>query len=131
MTLTMPRGIPARSASSARARAEKGVWEAGGWAPRLGLPTDPEATGFGFNPEQVANFPVPPVALLLEYQRAVRQTTMKFVAGLGSADLECIVKRPRLADQTLLARLARIVVEVSQHSGQIDYIRGLKRNLGA
>ncbi len=105
------------------------VWETGDWPAKLGLPGDPLATGNGFTAEQIADFPVPPLAALLDYQRAVRQVTLEYVDGLNGVGLARLVKHPRLGEQTVAAYLARVVVEVSQHTGQIDYIRGLKRSL--
>jgi hypothetical protein len=106
------------------------VWETGDWPLKLGLPADPLATGNSFTTEQVADFPTPPLAALLDYQRAVRQVTLDYVDGLNAAELARVVQHPRLGEQTTAAYLARVVVEVSQHTGQIDFIRGLKRSLG-
>jgi len=105
------------------------VWETGDWPAKLGLPADPVASGVGFTTEQVAAFPVPPLAALLGYQRAVRQVTLDYIGGLSAVDLDRSVTHPRLGEQTVAGFLARVVVEVSQHTGQIDFIRGLKRSL--
>jgi len=110
-------------------RAGQQVWETGGWPVKLGLPTAPDVSGIGFSTEQVGTFPVPPLESLHGYQRAVRQATLDFVDGLGAADLDRSVTHPRLGEQPMAAFLARVVVEVSQHTGQIDYIRGMKRSL--
>jgi hypothetical protein len=105
------------------------VWETGDWPLSLGLPADPEVSGIGFSTAQVAAFPVPSLEALLGYQRAVRQATLDFIDSLNAADLDRSVTHPRLGEQTMAEFLARVVVEVSQHTGQIDFIRGLKRSL--
>ena len=109
-------------------RQDRQVWEAGEWPNRLGLPADPVASGFRFSPEQVAAFPVPDLSALLAYQQSVREATLAFIDGLSAADMDRTVSHPRIGDQPLAALLARMVVEVSQHAGQIDYIRGLARH---
>jgi len=105
------------------------VWETGGWSSKLGLPAAPAVVGFGFTTEQVDAFPVPPLEALLAYLHAVRQATLNYIYGLSAADLDRSVIHPRLGEQTVAGFLARLVVEVNQHTGQIDYIRGLKRSL--
>lgn len=108
-----------------RQRAE--VWTEAGWHKKLGLPEDPRVTGFNFTREQVAVFPVLEPGALLDYQRAVRQVTLAFIDSLGEPEFDCAVNCRHEEDNTVAAILGRTVVHVSQHAGQIDFIKGLLR----
>jgi len=104
------------------------VWTEGAWHEKLGLSEDPKVTGFNFTGEQVDAFPVLELEALLGYQRAVRQTTLAFINGLAESEFDRPVSHWHEKDIPLAALLGRTVVHVSQHAGQIDFIKGLVRN---
>jgi len=104
------------------------VWTAGGWHKKLALPEDPAVTGFKYTSEQVAAFPRIDRELLLGYQRAVRQATLAYIEGLCDSDFECRVFSRHDEDNRVATLLGRTIVHVSQHSGQVDFIKGLLRS---
>ncbi|MEW6142681.1 MAG: DinB family protein [Chloroflexota bacterium] len=104
------------------------VWEDPAWPNSLNLPPDPNISGFGFTSEQVAAFPVPPLESLLRYHKAVRERTLSLIQSMTPADFDRVIEHPRLGKTTTGELFARIVVEISQHTGQINYLRGLKRS---
>src|SRR2546426_9469935 len=53
------------------------LWQSEGWHQKAGL--DPEATGFGFTPEEVRAFQVPPMELALGYYNRVREETLEYL----------------------------------------------------
>ncbi|MFH0942433.1 MAG: DUF1572 family protein [Chloroflexota bacterium] len=62
------------------------------------------------------------------FKRAVRQVTLVFIEGLGESEFDGTVNCRHEEDSTLAAILGRTVVHVSQHAGQIDFIKGLLRS---
>jgi uncharacterized damage-inducible protein DinB len=109
------------------ARENRTVWEEGGWAERLGLPV--EGGGFGYDAEQIRDFPTFDYGLLDEYAAAVRQATLHFLEASSPAE----IGRPKDSGWPELycigSALSHLLVEESQHVGQIAYIRGMLRGL--
>lgn len=104
------------------------VWTEGVWHKKLGLPEDPAVTGFNYTPEQVAAFPVLEPQVLLDYQRAVRRATLAFIEELGESEFDCKINCRHEEDNLIATLLGRTIVHVSQHAGQIDFIKGLLRS---
>ena len=101
------------------------AWTAGGWVERFGLPLDPDATGYGFDAEQVAAVRIRSVDLLTGYADDVHARTTAFLRGLGDADLERVVDTSWDPPVTLGVRLVSVLSDDLQHLGQIGYVRGL------
>lgn len=102
------------------------VWERGGWAAKLGLPE--QGNGWGYTAGQVAELPQFDLELLNEYAEAVRAGTIEFLDGLSPDDLDRFPdpKRPRACIGSMLSH---VIVEESQHVGQVAYLRGIQRGL--
>ena len=103
------------------------AWTDGGWAGRLGI--DPARNGVGDSTEQVRDFPDVSVAEVTAYWHSTRDLLIPAVEKVTHDMLED--RHPEIwthaSDRapTLLWVLGRILVENSQHTGQIAYIRGL------
>jgi uncharacterized damage-inducible protein DinB len=103
------------------------VWISGGWFERFGLPFDPEATGYGHRPDDVAACRVESWELLEEYFAAVHAQTIRYVEGLTDADLDRIVDDSWDPPVTLGVRLVSVISDDLQHAGQAAFIRGIVR----
>ena len=64
---------------------------------------------------------------LLDYFDAVRQATLAHLAQMTPTDLETTYPHPRLKGITGAWILGHILVEESQHLGQVAYVRGIIR----
>jgi len=106
------------------AQAEQ-VWTAQGWVERFGLPFDPRDTGYGHQREEVAAVRVESGELLVGYYDAVHEQTIRYVEGLGEADLARIVDRSWDPPVTLGVRLVSVVADDLQHAGQAALVRGI------
>lgn len=98
-------------------------WNAGGWDGRFGM--DPESNGAGQTIEEVIAMPQIPVADLLSYYDAVRKHTDAYLDRTTSADLEKEYEHPRFGIVTGSWIVGHIIVEESQHTGQVAYLRGM------
>ncbi|MGY1804863.1 DinB family protein [Blastococcus sp. SYSU D00922] len=101
------------------------VWTSEGWVERFALPFDAAATGYGFDPDQVASVRVPSEDLLLGYASAVHARTAEFLGGLTDDDLDRVVDESYDPPVTLGVRLISVLSDDLQHVGQAAYVRGL------
>ena len=106
------------------------LWLKDGWHAKFDRPPDPTDSGYGHGPEQVAAFKTD-VETLLNYNRAVTERSLKYLATMSSSDLD------RKIDDFLSevcptagARLIITLNELLQHVGQMGYIRGLRQGKG-
>jgi uncharacterized damage-inducible protein DinB len=101
------------------------VWTAEDWVGRFHLPFPPEATGYGFDAEQVGQVRVPSAELLLDYAAAVHTRTVEYLEGLSDDDLDAVVDTRWDPPVTLGVRLISILSDDLQHVGQAAFLRGL------
>lgn len=106
------------------------VWTGGDWASRVGLTPDPDNTGYGHSPEEVAAVRPDGPDVLLGYLDAVGLRTRAFLEGLGPADLDRVVDRRWDPPVTLGVRLVSVADDSLQHVGQAAYLRGLLEATG-
>ena len=113
------------------ARETDQLWVQGGWHERFNIPA--RDGGVGYSADQVMSMPATPIDLLLEYHEACREQTLDYIANVDPLELDkrCPFEalHRQLPDITKGGVLAHIVVETSQHLGQIGYIRGILRGI--
>lgn len=101
------------------------VWTRG-WSARFGLPYDDAAIGYGQTSEQVGAFSVADPALLTGYHADVHAFTLKVLQSLQTrADYDRIVDERWDPPVTAAVRLVSVVGDITQHLGQLAYVRGL------
>ncbi len=103
------------------------IWQCDAWDQKLGLP--PGDSGFGYTVEQVANLPQFDMVDCLAYYEAVRRATLRYLDGLTPADLARCPHPERRPGYSIGRMLTHLIVEGSQHLGQVAYLRGLQRGL--
>ncbi|WP_434743485.1 mycothiol transferase [Micromonospora sp. SH-82] len=101
------------------------LWTEGDRAGRFGRAADPDDTGYGHTPEQVAAVAPQSPQVLVDYHAAVWDRTRSFLAGLAPADLDRVVDDSWDPPVTLGVRLVSVVDDSLQHAGQAGYVRGL------
>ena len=105
------------------------LWEEG-WAGRMGRsPAQPLDNGFSFTEEQLEEFQVPQLSLLLDYAREAQDTAIQFLKGLKDDTLDKTVIKARGGDITLTTMFQQIIWEFNQHGGQMAYLRGMLRGI--
>ena len=106
------------------------LWEQG-WAARLGQEiTDPNETGYGYGPDQLAAFQTPDTTILLEYAAATLESASTYLATRTDAEFDTApVVNPRGGTMTLANLCQQLLWEFNQHGGQIAYLRGMQRGL--
>ena len=100
------------------------VHTADGWYERLGLPLDPDDTGYAHSSEQVAQVQLSPEQLL-GYHDAVHARTVEFLKTVTDEGLDRIVDRRWNPPVTLGVRLISVINDCDQHAGQAAYVKGL------
>ena len=105
------------------------VWIAGGWAKRFNMA--PEGSGAGQTIEEVRAMPDISLTDLMAYFEAVRAVTRQYLYQVTDADLVREYHHPRRGVVTGIWIMGHILVEESQHTGQVALIRGMMRGFGA
>jgi uncharacterized damage-inducible protein DinB len=105
------------------------VWQAEGWADRFHMA--PEPHGFGQTIEEVRAMPEIPLSDLMAYFNAVRTSTRQYLDHTTDADLVRTYQHPRMGTLTGSWIVGHILIEESQHVGQVALIRGMMRGAGA
>ena len=102
------------------------IWERNDWASKTGLPIS--ETGYGYSTEQVAGLTTFELDLIMEYSNVVRKNTEGFLNSLAKKDLgNC--PDPKKPGYSIARMLSHLIVELSQHVGQIAYLRGIQRGI--
>lgn len=102
------------------------LWRQAGWYQRFGLPE--EADGCAFTIEDVCSFPTVDAVEVDQYFSDVRTRTQAFLDALLEDDLDHPLS-PSAPDVPIAQVLSHLVVEQSQHLGQVALIRGVQRGL--
>ncbi|MGD0242191.1 MAG: DUF664 domain-containing protein [Streptosporangiaceae bacterium] len=92
---------------------------------RFELPLEPDDTGYGHTPEQVAQVTVSSPDLLTGYHDAVHEQTIRLVSGVADPDLDRVVDKRWNPPVTLGVRLVSVIDDCAQHVGQAAFIRGI------
>lgn len=101
------------------------AWTAEGWRERFTLPYDPEDSGYGQRPEQVAAFSVDDPALLSGYAGAVHGLTRRLVDQLDVDALDRVVDERWDPPVTAAVRIYSVLEDAAKHLGQAEYVKGL------
>jgi hypothetical protein len=136
--------IRTEDSSIHRLQGKPQLWESEKWYQKFNKAIDDG--GAHYTAEQVAAFVVPDLKELLAYAEAVRKNTLQYLKGLKPADFDKKVNLPPPpARMTIPAgrpappwppfnpivgsMLLMLMTHLSEHAGEISYIRGLKRGM--
>lgn len=100
------------------------VWTAGGFASRSGLDFGDDEVGYGQSSDEVATVRLD-AGFLLDYHRAVHARTLEVLERITDDQWDAVVDERWDPPVTLLARLASVLGDVTQHVGQAAYVRGV------
>jgi hypothetical protein len=112
-----------------RLRSTPEVWQADGWSDRFGM--DPTSTGAGQTMEEVRAMPEISLTDIMAYLDAVRVVTRQYLDQATDADMAREYPHPRWGTAPGSWVVGHILVEVSQHVGQVALLRGMMRGVGA
>ncbi|MBT3941428.1 MAG: DinB family protein [Chloroflexi bacterium] len=104
------------------------VWTASDFCTKLRLPA--ERSGAGDSAELVSEFPKLEMADILDYADAVRAQSLKNLDAVTAEQLSETREGARGEPPTIAWVLGHVLVEQSQHLGQVAYLRGIMRGLG-
>ena len=102
------------------------VWDSGDWAEKTGILV--EGNGYSDTMDQVRGLPPVPIQTLVDYYYAVRDAAFDVIDGPSDADMSTDIDRGR-GPITFAWILGHVIVEESQHLGQVALIRGMIRGL--
>jgi uncharacterized damage-inducible protein DinB len=105
---------------------KKELWETEKWYEKLGLPATEQSAHYTV--KQVDAFKVPPLQAIFDYGAAARKATLAYLDTLSPADFEKKIEM-RYGPMTLAMVFNILVSHAASHTGEISYIRGLKRGM--
>ncbi len=105
---------------------KKELWETEKWYEKLGLPVT--EAGAHYTVEQVDNFKVPKLQAILDYGATVRKATLAYLDTLKAADFDKQIKM-RFGPLPMAIVFSILVSHATSHTGEMSYIRGLKRGM--
>ena len=97
-----------------------------GFCRRFNLPYPETDIGYGQDANQMRAFTLSDPGLLVCYYAAVHGQTLRILDSLDAGDLERILDDPYQV--SVGVRLVSVLNDVTQHLGQIAYLRGLLLN---
>lgn len=109
------------------ARRTDTVWYSDEWTASLDL--HERDNGVGYTPQQVLDLPPFDMDLLISYFDSVRSATLTYISQISEADLETCPHPGKRPGYTIGKMLSHILVEESQHTGQVAYIRGIQKGI--
>ena len=109
------------------ARGAGTVWQLEGWYEKMGLPE--KDNGVRYNAQQVADLPTFGFDELMVYYDSVRRVTFTYLDSLTGDDLDICHQPERRPGYTIGKMFSHLIVEESQHLGQVAFLRGLQRGL--
>lgn len=101
------------------------VWEAGGWARRLGVERDAQDFGLGDTAEDVSALRVTDVPALGEHLEACVDALVTWTSSLTTEDLGEVVDTYEGEPVTRGVRIVSMLDDAAVHVGQAAYARGL------
>ena len=127
-----------------RLRGKPQLWESEKWYQKFNKTIDDD--GVLHTAEEVAAFAVPDLKEFLAYAEAVRKKTLRYLNALKPEDFDKKVNMPPRPAPIAVpvgsasvprhpfnpivgSMLMRIVTHLSEHAGEISYIRGLQRGM--
>ena len=116
-----------RDRISAAMSGEPQVWVSGGWHQRFGM--DPDRTGLGDTLEQVASFNASR-DLLAGYAQATHDALVRRVSQADLSQLEAAVEYTPGASRPAWRALVSVVEDSAEHTGQVNYLRGIMAGYG-
>lgn len=115
------------STVQARIQGKPEIWESEKWYQKLNLPVS--EVGAHYTVEQVNSFSVPELRDLIVYADVVRARTVEYLESMTPDELDKPITMPRSSETPIGAVFARVVGHLSQHVGEISYLRGLQRGI--
>ena len=101
------------------------LWTASGFAARCALPLPDDTEDWHHTPEQAALVRIDDLTLLTDYLDAAYTLIRDYLTNLPAAALTDVVDRSWDPPVTRASRLASIIDDAAQHSGQAVYSRRL------
>ena len=110
-----------------RIQSKPEIWVTEKWYEKLNI-AENEA-GAHYTMEQVNCFPVPDLKNLLAYHSKVRSETLNFLKSMPPDMFDKKITLPHFGELSVGRIFSIITGHLSQHIGEISYMRGIKRGM--
>lgn len=103
------------------------IWIRDSWHQKLNLPRD--GTGYGFTSDEVKNLPLFDIDMLMNYYNIVAHETRNYLDDISLDKLKYCPQPNKRPGYTIGQMFSHIIVEESQHLGQVSYVRGMLKGI--
>jgi hypothetical protein len=103
------------------------LWETDKWYEKVGVPANVETAHFS-GPEQVDAFKVPKLKAIIDYGAVVRKATLAYLNTIKPEDLDKKIEM-HFGPLPMAMVFSILVSHAASHTGEMSYIRGLKRGM--
>ncbi len=111
-------------------RQDEDIWVKRGWYRRFGM--DQDDYGREDTASKMRAMPQTDINEMMEYYKEARVITLDHLDAMTAEDLERVYLHPRRGIEVTGAWvLGHILVEESQHLGQVAYLRGMMRGINS
>jgi hypothetical protein len=110
-----------------RIQSKPEIWVTEKWYEKLNIAEN--EVGAHYTMEQVNAFPVLDLKNLLAYHSEVRAQTLNYLKSMPPDIFDKKITLPRFGDLSVARIFSIIIGHVSQHIGEISYLRGIQRGM--
>ena len=104
------------------------IWETEKWYEKLNMSVD-DAGGMGYTAEQVDVFVAPPLKDMQAFAAAVRKQSMDYLGKMTPEKFDENITLARFGEMSVGNVWTIILNHLTQHTGEIGYLRGLQRGI--
>lgn len=105
------------------------LWIEEKWHEKMGLPADPQDSGWGYTPEQLAAFRTPKLDDLTGYGKSCRAETIAYLEKATEKEMDRVIETGIFGEMPVGRIFSLLVCEITLHIGHITYLRGLQRGI--
>ena len=104
------------------------IWETEKWYEKLDMSVD-DAGGMGYTAEQVDAFVAPPLKDMQAFAAAVRKQSMNYLEDMTPEKFDEVITLPRFGEVSVGNIWTIVLNHLTQHTGEIGYLRGPQRGI--
>ena len=104
------------------------IWESEKWYEKLNMSAE-DSGGMGYTAEQVEAFVTPELEDMQAFAAAVREQSMTYLKDMTPEKFDEIIELPRFGSMSVGNVWKIILNHLTQHTGEIGYLRGLQRGI--
>ena len=104
------------------------IWETEKWYEKLNMSIEGSG-GMGYTAQEVDAFVAPDLKDMQAFAAAVREQSMAYLKDMNPEEFDEVISLPRFGEMSVGNVWKIILNHLTQHTGEIGYLRGLQRGI--